>query len=115
MKKHLFCSTLMVAAITLMAGQTMAADSKAAPVQTAASKPAAAKVKLIDINSANTKTLLTLPGLTEAQASKIIAARPLGSKAWLVTKDIISAEHYAELKNLVVANQTAQKAPKATP
>jgi len=105
MNKRPIYSTLMATALALMAGPALAADSKAAPAKQVASQAAATKVKLIDINSADAKTLMTLPDISATDAEKIIAGRPYGSKAWLVTKNIVPAEKYPALKDLVVAKQ----------
>ncbi|PIQ52578.1 MAG: hypothetical protein COW02_09780 [Comamonadaceae bacterium CG12_big_fil_rev_8_21_14_0_65_59_15] len=97
---------LVLASLLLVAASGMSWAATATPAATS---------KLVDINHANVKTLLTLPNLTEAQANKIIASRPFGSKSWLLTKDIISAEQYAAIKDLVVANQAIKKPKKTSP
>jgi len=61
--------------------------------------------KLVDINSATAKELKKLPGIKDAEAAKIIAGRPYGSKAWLVSKDIVDAATYEAIKQLIVAKQ----------
>lgn len=70
-----------------------------------AKKKEAAKIKLTDINGATADELKTLPGITDAEAKKIIAGRPYGSKAHLVTRNIISSGIYEGLKKLVIAKQ----------
>lgn len=70
----------------------------------AASKPAAA-AKLVDINSASQKELMTLPGITEADAKKIVAGRPYGSKAHLVSRNIIDDASYQAISKLIIAKQ----------
>ena len=67
-------------------------------------KPAS-KIKLIDINSASRVELKTLPGIRDAEADKIIAGRPYGSKAFLVTRNIIPAATYEQIKRLIIARQ----------
>jgi len=88
-----------------------ASAAKSAP---AAAKPAAAapKTKLMDINSASAAELKTLPGISEAEVAKLIATRPLGSKAWLVTKGIIPEAKYAAISPLVIAKQPFKDAAK---
>jgi DNA uptake protein ComE-like DNA-binding protein len=77
-------------------------------------KPApAAKVKLVDINSASRAELKTLPGIGDAEAARIIAARPYPSKAKLAADKVLSMEAYAALKGRIVAVQKAQPKAKA--
>lgn len=61
--------------------------------------------RLVDINGASRKELMTLPGVDEAMADKIIAARPFLTKAELVTKQVMPTGPYLSLKNNVVALQ----------
>jgi DNA uptake protein ComE-like DNA-binding protein len=66
---------------------------------------APAKVKLVDINSATSKELSKLPGVTDAVAAKIIAGRPYGSKAQLVTHHVIDEGAYENIRKLIIAAQ----------
>lgn len=68
-------------------------------------RKAVAKTKTVDINSASVKQLKKLPGIGDAEAKRIVAGRPYGSKAWLVTKGIIGEGPYSNIKNLIVAKQ----------
>ena len=68
-------------------------------------KPQASQPKLVDINSASATELKTLPGIGKDEAARIIAARPFGSKAWLVTKGILPESLYPTISHLVVAKQ----------
>ena len=45
---------------------------------------------------------MKLPGISDAEADKIIAGRPFGSKAWLVSNNIIPMETYQAVKGLIV-------------
>lgn len=78
------------------------ASSKAA---IAAKAKAAAKIKKVDINTANKAALTKLPGITDVEAEKIIANRPYGSKAWLVTNKVLDAGAYGAIKALIEAKQ----------
>lgn len=78
----------------------------------AAKKEAAAKIKLVDINSATKEELMTLPNISDADAAKIIAGRPYGSKSWLMTHNILPEGTYVTLKALVVAKQPYQDGAK---
>jgi len=71
----------------------------------AARRKAMAKIKPVNINSASAEQLKKLPGIGDAEAAKIIAGRPYGSKAWLVTNNIISEELYHPLSGLIAAGQ----------
>lgn len=73
---------------------------------------AASKIKLVDINSATKDELKKLPGISDAVAAKIIAGRPYGSKAWLVTRNIISEPTYHSLKTMIIAKQKDPAKPK---
>lgn len=64
--------------------------------------------KPIDINSASKAQLLSVPGIGEAEAAKIIAGRPFLSKADLVTQRILPEGIYVSLKKRLMA-----KPPKA--
>lgn len=73
---------------------------------------AATLAKLVDINSASKAELKKLPGIDDADVAKIIAGRPYGSKAWLVTRKVISEDKYPGLKDLVMAKQPSKDAAK---
>jgi DNA uptake protein ComE-like DNA-binding protein len=123
MRHNIVQSALLALALLLSTGLALAADIKPAAAGEAkavsdpkaaqrTAKPradkSAAKVKLVDINSAGKKELKTLPGISDAEADKIIAGRPYRSKANLVTHNIISASAYENLKRLVIARQTQE-------
>ena len=59
--------------------------------------------KPIDINSASKAQLLSVPGIGEAEAAKIIAGRPFLSKADLVTQRILPEGLYVSLKKRLMA------------
>lgn len=65
-----------------------------------------ARIKLVDINTATKQELKKLPGISDAEADKIIAGRPFGSKAWLVTKNIIPMETYQAISGKIVCKLT---------
>ena len=76
--------------------------------------PPAAPVKLIDINSASRKELMTLPGIGAAEADKIIKNRPYLTKTELVSKAGLAVGPYVSLKHLVIAKPKGPP-PKAKP
>jgi DNA uptake protein ComE-like DNA-binding protein len=126
MNHHIIKSATLVIAIALSSTQSFGADKKpeasAAPASAAkaressvkdpkAAAPAKAKAatvaqaKLVDINSASKAALMKLPGISDADADKIIAGRPYLTKTRLVTKNIISMSVYQDIRNLVFAKQ----------
>ena len=64
--------------------------------------------QLVDINTAKADELKKLPGIGDAEAAKIIAGRPYGSKSWLHTKNILSPEKYEPIRELVAAKDAAR-------
>lgn len=116
MKRSIIQALLMAAALLLSASWCIAAESKAtAPGQASGAPKAAQKAakarkpaapaEPMDINRASKAQLKKIPGISGAQADKIIAGRPYLSKAHLVTHHIISGAHYAQIKDMIVARQ----------
>ncbi len=118
MKHSIIGTTLIATALLLSSGLSIAVENKAGAAGEArasssekktekGAKPAkaAAKVKLVDINSASKKELKTLQGIGGAEADKIIAGRPYLIKAHLVTHNILPRGIYENIKALVVARQ----------
>jgi competence protein ComEA len=121
--KQLYISVaLTAAALLLSTGLSSAVENNTDTPQQAATKVDAspknakseidakhkhpAKLKLVDINSAKKEELKKLPGISDAEADKIIAGRPFGSKAWLVSHNIIPVETYQAVKGLIVCKLT---------
>jgi len=73
----------------------------------------------IDLNSASKDELMTLPGVTEDVAEKIIAGRPYKSKAELSKKQILTKAEYSKVRAHVVARHetksTEMKSMQSTP
>jgi DNA uptake protein ComE-like DNA-binding protein len=59
--------------------------------------------KTLNINKASREDLLTLPGITERQADRIIAERPFDDAHDLVTRRVVSQEEYDKIRNRVIA------------
>lgn len=113
-------SRLLVVFMALVFASTMsfAADKKAQPAPAAdakkvekkaeESKPAAAesaKKEQIDINTATKEQLMTLPGIGEALAKKIIDGRPYKMKTELKQKKIIPGATYDKISDKIIAKQ----------
>ena len=79
----------------------------AASATASARKKSRPDIKPVDINSASKAELEKLPGLSAADAQRVIAARPYLSKAKLVTDKIISGSQYETIKTMIVARQKA--------
>ncbi len=59
--------------------------------------------KAININKASREDLLTLPGLSEREADRIIASRPYDDANDLVSRHIIPATEYHKIRDRIIA------------
>lgn len=59
----------------------------------------------VDINSATPKMMQARLGVSLEAAKKIADNRPYGSRAWLVTKSIVSPLEYERIRHKVIAKQ----------
>jgi competence protein ComEA len=119
MKRSLTLASLvalgLIAATQAHAQSAATAPTTAKPTATAmpakpTAKPAAAKaakVEMVDLNTATREQLVALPGIGEAYADAIIKARPFKSKDELVSKKIISSAAYKKVRTHVIAKHQA--------
>ena len=115
MKRSRIQTLLIAAALLLSASVCIAAESKTPPAKSTGTPKAAEKGSKaeqpvtpdnpVDINGASKAQLKKIPGVNDALADKIIAGRPYLSKAHLVTRNVISGVHYAQIKDLIIARQ----------
>lgn len=59
----------------------------------------------IDLNAADKRELMTLPGITEGRADRIIAARPYDDTHELVTKNVLTRGEYDQIEARVTAHK----------
>jgi mono/diheme cytochrome c family protein/DNA uptake protein ComE-like DNA-binding protein len=77
-------------------------EGSAASIQVHASK---SHTELVDLNSASKEVLTALPGITDADADRIIAGRPYKSSLQFKTRGVVSSETYAKIAGHVVAKK----------
>jgi DNA uptake protein ComE-like DNA-binding protein len=65
-----------------------------------------------DLNTASKEDLMKLPGVDDATADKIVAARPFKSHSELESKNIVTKEQYKKLSAMVTVAPPAKSAAK---
>jgi competence protein ComEA len=103
--KHLAFATLvafgLLAASPLLA-QTAAPGTAPKPAATAP----ASTVKQIDINKASKKELMTLPGIGDVYADRIIKGRPFKGKDDIMSDKVgVPQATYDKIKDMIIAKQ----------
>jgi len=111
MKRRIFSSffTLLLVAvlISLSSAQTASTPDQPKSSQKASSSvnPSAKSAAKMDINSASKDELMTLTGIGDATAQKIIDNRPYQAKNELVTKKIVPKSTYEKIKDQIIAHR----------
>lgn len=83
--------------------------SDASKTKAKATKP---KTKPIDINNASAEELKKIPGVGDAEAERIIKARPYPTRSHLVDRNVLTLEQYYAMKDYMIAVQPDPKASK---
>ena len=75
---------------------------------------AKAHVARVNVNTATKEDLMTLPGVTEDTADKIIAGRPFKAKSELVSKNIVTKVQFKKLSSMIMTGHMAKAAKAST-
>ncbi len=87
---------------TANATATVKADTKAVAQGI---KEGLGKNTSVNINAASKDELMKLPGITDARAERIIAARPYDSADELVSKKVLTKGEYSQIASRVTAGK----------
>jgi competence protein ComEA len=61
--------------------------------------------RIVDVNAASKTELTSLPGITDAEADRIIAARPYDNKDQLVTRRVLTQAQYDKFATRITAGK----------
>ena len=113
MKRRCIKIALTAASLLMAVNIAFAVDVKVATPDvkgaTRDAAKAAAKAKVVDINTASEAELKAIPGIGDVYAAKIIAGRPYTKKDQLKSRNILPAPVYEKTKDLIIAKQAAKK------
>jgi competence protein ComEA len=87
---------------TANATATAKADTKAIAEGV---KEGLGKGSAVDLNSASKDDLMKLPGITDARAERVIAARPYNDPSELVTKKVLTKGEYDNIASRVTVKK----------
>lgn len=108
MRPRLLLALALLAAFAGAPAGVLAQATKPAPAP-APTAPTAPTTELIDINTADKATLMTLDGIGEARSDAIIKGRPYRAKNELADKGIIPEAVYDKIKDRIIARQPPPK------
>jgi len=123
--KRIIPAVLAALVATAFVATVALADDAAAPATTAPAKAttsttthhSSTKGKTThapktDLNTASKEDLMKLPGVDDATADKIIAARPFKSHSELESKNLVTKEQYKKLSAMVTVAPPQKSAAK---
>ena len=99
---HLPIGLLALTIATPVFAQSVAPTAPATPAKPPMTA-ADSKTQMVDINTATAAELKALPGMTEADAAKLVQARPFRDVNELVTKKIVPEAEFAKIKDRITA------------
>ena len=104
--KRVIAATLCIGLIS-SAGLAQSSSSQARTGRSGAKQSTAspARTALVDINSASKQELMSLPGIDDTQAQKIINGRPYTNKTQLRSRGIVPNTTYSSIAGKVVAKR----------
>lgn len=105
----------LIFSISLAFSAVAASPAKpAAPEKVVKKKPVEKRIPaaLIDINTATKEQLMTLPGIDDTAAQKIIEGRPYIKKTQLKSKKILPDAQYQIIKDKIIAKKPPKTAGK---
>ena len=101
-----------VATVAMAADATAPAKATTTTSTTHHSSSSKSHAKKTDLNTASKEDLMKLPGVDDATADKIIAARPFKSHSELESKNIVTKDQYKKLSAMVTVAPPAKSAAK---
>jgi DNA uptake protein ComE-like DNA-binding protein len=108
-----FAATVAVADNVTAPASTTPATAKSTTTHHSSSKSSSKSTHpKTDLNTASKEDLMKLPGVDEALADKIVAARPFKSRTELESKNIVTKEQYSKLSPMVAVAPPQKTAAK---
>ena len=92
----------------LVASATATTPAKTTVKQTSINSAKHSRMHMakVDLNTASKEDLLKLKGMTDADADKIIAARPFASVSELKSKKVVDAAEYGKIRGSLMVKKT---------